>query len=1249
MDVVSVNPTNFIGLSSTYTPDKTLSLNQSMFFTEQGFNFPFTQIYADLNDTTTNNYSNLYLTRYDALTSNAFITSLEALPYTGFSTYIGTYNTPNIDNSTVFLVVEEPPITVDTANIALSGSYNTLDNRSFFEVLFLDSTVCKVIHSNNGIKRYLTANSGKLLFQFDNKQDSLGSISSQIFYYIYDPVSNILVLAKSLLDNSGNYICEYVGYTESTYSPNNIPSVAVSGTALTFFKPIQGASTPYPPNAILRCSPQPSAVTDTLLYDNWVSYKRDFKTNSQDINPNRSVQSVDTNLLVNTEYNEVVNGNTLNVNILSLKNTNTPENLQSRNNPFQSNRSQYFIENDISSRQYNSLFTGSKQEYGNDNISLGYEAYTSLLSLPADKTTYFHTPQSLYPYIQINVADAGFIEAGAIAGDHPMKSDKIFKKLAAAKYTTPYVDISDETSGTFLCSWLSGGLDVNTPPIWVDRYYNPSTTTYIAALTGAPVNYITTFSSLVSNINASVFDKPSNLVLEPGAYYAYQHIGNNYVNQYLQSLTPFLVDDTFSAYLDTKQQNTLASGLTTNEFVFDGSHYTISTSLSSIDESNQFTLSFYGTSQNWQQTLGYQIVGNYVHDGFGIFNNNTLTPLIYITTTNNIFYTNTDFTVVRTLSTQATLLGQMTFEGLRDYYCIFDDNTFRRYDAQGIQLQSTSNNILSQLRDYDYTSSTGYIFGYNTNNEPAILLADFAQTSLVDVTNEYTQQGILNFPPGYTINDANAIVYYNGQLYLPPGVEGRLIHNDVYYIGDDYASLIRWNLTTNTLTTAFRANGPESYSYISDYNVDVDYNLWIINGYNAYYKYTLNRDFILSGYIPSNTTIPVSSNFIGDGKQTVFALPAANYAGISTFSKIPTDYIVDYTYTTTISTLSTNGTKSIVSSIDTQTLTATYTPGFEYTIENNNLIFYSAPGDQYNISVKTHIPWDSYTYASQINFVNEFDNGQYKQYAVMSRYGYDLDTLKGSYQINKLATNGNLVLSATFTAPLATNVSVYYGENYLRNYVYKKYQPANLNVKAVLTNVYNNLDTLNVEIITTLSAVDPGPHHFAVRFDSYHGEMALFIDGQQVGNTYFEPRKYKFSNLIDRPFMFGTATYKNNIPLFKYLQNQSFLVNGLSIYNYNLYNTPLNDFDIKFLARQGMNIHDINVNIPCGRRNYVEEIERYFKASVPGSKSTLYNLNITNTGITDRSLQQALEIRILDELKKTAPAYSQINSINWID
>jgi hypothetical protein len=71
--------------------------------------------------------------------------------------------------------------------------------------------------------------------------------------------------------------------------------------------------------------------------------------------------------------------------------------------------------------------------------------------------------------------------------------------------------------------------------------------------------------------------------------------------------------------------------------------------------------------------------------------------------------------------------------------------------------------------------------------------------------------------------------------------------------------------------------------------------------------------------------------------------------------------------------------------------------------------------------------------------------------------------------------------------------------------------------------------------------------------------------------------------------------------------------------------------------------------MPCGKRNYLEEIERYFKATTPGNKSTLFNIVIKNSGITNRSLQIAIEQRLLTKLRNLAPVYTKLNKIKWID
>jgi hypothetical protein len=540
------------------------------------------------------------------------------------------------------------------------------------------------------------------------------------------------------------------------------------------------------------------------------------------------------------------------------------------------------------------------------------------------------------------------------------------------------------------------------------------------------------------------------------------------------------------------------------------------------------------------------------------------------------------------------------------------------------------------MLSYDYTDRFGYILCEN-NGISNVLQADLNHTTLTDITTAYN---LFVYTPGGNLNNSNTITLHNNLLYFTYGYQARLRDNIIYFLSPDYTALLRWDTTLSTVTTAF-----QSRSKIADYNIDFNGNIWLIDSTNGYYSFTSTRNPLVFGTIPNNSTKPVIYNFVGDGVTTTFTLTGTGY------SQNPNDYTINYAYTTTLSSVSsvTDSIGNVIRTLSytsTQYNNSTYISGTEFYIDGNQIIFYTAPGDGYALSGTTTLPIDTFSNA-RINFISEYTSVGLYQAVLLTRSGYDPLTLSASNQFTILSLTGVPILTSVYDNNFVSDNSLT-NDDYLATEVNAVYGNSNLNVKAVLTNVYNNLDNLTVEIITSLSGVDPGPHHFAVRFDSYHGEMTLFIDGQDVGNAYFEPRKYKFSSLINRPFMFGTTTYKNNIPLYQYLQKQSYLVNGLNISKYNIYNRTLNDYDIKFLARQGMNIQDINVDIPCGRRNYVEEIERYFKATVPGSKSTLYNLNITNTGITDKSLQQALATRILAELKDTAPAYSQINSINWI-
>ena len=112
-------------------------------------------------------------------------------------------------------------------------------------------------------------------------------------------------------------------------------------------------------------------------------------------------------------------------------------------------------------REYEKIHIGPRQESNNNDISLSYTFYNSDYVFLPDQYTVFTTPKSLYPYSKINVNDTLIAKNGALGGDSPHTSDKIFCKLDQGN--------ANPTDGTYLCTWLSGG-DKDTIGVWVTDF-----------------------------------------------------------------------------------------------------------------------------------------------------------------------------------------------------------------------------------------------------------------------------------------------------------------------------------------------------------------------------------------------------------------------------------------------------------------------------------------------------------------------------------------------------------------------------------------------------------------------------------------------------------------------------------------------------------------------------------------------------------------------------------------------------------
>lgn len=1221
MEVVTLNSSNYIGLSASYGPDSSLMFNQNIYYTEQGIDIPLVDALAKANDSSTNNYTNLFLSQSVPLVSSVYIESLEYISDDGFTTYLAANSQNGVNIESPCIVVQEPSINVATAAVSVSGLYGDINNSYFFTIKFQTDNLCKVEHVNAGTIRYLTMGSDlSIYFTFDIGADYLGEQSPQIFNYFYDRMEGFIVLSKTLQD------LPYYLYFDGLSSLSSIP--AASGIPS------------YPSSAVFACINRPVEPNNTILYDPWVSYQQDFLTNTQNINIDRSSQNVNSNLLLTSQYLSIT-GTSLDTNALSLKNTNTPENFQSRNNPFQSSKSQFLSETDSNLRDYKNLFTGSNQLLGDDNISLSYEAYTTDIILKADTVTYFHVPQSIYPFKQLNISNSGLIEAGAIAGDHPVKSDKIFKKLANAKYTSPFGSVTDETNGTFLCSWLSGSSNITMPPMWVDRYYNPSKTTFISALTTQQslqaVTYSTVFDGFVDAVGNipntdEVFDVPSDLVFEPGCYYAYHHYGLSDVKKYLDIFTPFLVEQDFQNYYNINGADAYSGQAPGDEYSFTGNTYAITNSLTGIQESNQFTLSFDMYNSDWNTPFGNQIIGNLLNDGFGIFNENIITPTLFINTASGVDVLNTDFVKLDSVSYPASPISFIRPRFGENYAVVFSDGYLRQYTCDNKLLRQTFSPYLSTTVSVAHTDNAAYILCSNTTTS-ILLSASLISNTVTPVltSNIYYNSFVAGASSTAIFNmfptaSAGTVSFYKNNFYFTTGSTARRADDTIYYLTDNKTSIVAWNkidTTGATLLTAFKSNTVLG-SYFVDFNIDYDGNIWILNNTNTFYKYTQNNQFLLSGSLTSSSPITTTIALTGNGIQNVFPLSASTPLALSQLS------------------VSVNNNQ--------------LRPTFDYSLSGNSIAFVNPPViGQYGTVTYTQI-LDTFT-NNKLNFISEFANGTYYTNTIFARTGATYNTLTSNitalstspaYQFLVYDANGNQLTNNFYFTATGSKLALV-NANYLREYVHGTYPPANLNIKAITTNVYDSTDLSVNEIIYSLSALDPGWHNFSVRFDSYHGFMVLFIDSQIVQTVQFAPRKYKFSNLIYRPFLVGSSGFNNSLPLFKYLKKDSYLTENIKIKNFYLYNTPLNDYDVFMHTKLNGNIQDIHFDIPCGKRNYVEEIERYFKADLPGSKSTLYNVILRNTGITDPNLQAALEQRIINTLATSAPIYSKLNTIKWVN
>jgi len=769
---------NWKSLSSEYAFDKDLNFNNVSIYIDGNIDLNFAPTLSGLSDYNNNNYSLFFLTKNTNV--NNFITKEYPILDINKQTVLLATDFRNnlVSDITLFLKLENDNLSF--------VKITELNNDNFFEIDYVTANELYVYTVKKGIFYYICVDditTSISVLSSDNPNNLTNFQKNKIrLNYLFDKKRKSIVLYKVIQNDT------YV-LTKDPLNVFVLLKIQLNDVIEQNFLNLVKINE-LPPSSLLV---------------NWVSYLDDVNKNSNTINSSRSLYNISNNYLIHSEYNTIRN-NFIQHNIITLKN--------------QSDVDGQFLRNNINNnfREYRTILGGGNREEGYNNISLGYTSKYYPLKIYSDKTTWFHIPYNK-EIISTNINNSNFKINGAIPGTAPIYSDKIFKKAANYAFNSNMGNSEDdEQSGTWLCAWLSGG-PLNS--VWVDRYYNPDTfTAFAAAKYSTNVSYTPKY---LGKYKAGITDVVSNLTLEPGVWYAYSRIGKKTANNIINGLNGSLISKGFSLYQTKNKSNILQNTDTEGEASYNFNKNTFaSTSIEKLTSFNNFTISFFGARENWDNYDTFQMLGNYLDSGFGVFNDLSINPNLYYVNGKILYILNKNYKNILTIDTNYYLnVSGYNIKGFfrRDLnsnvHVITDNNYLLEFNANGtiVDLSNLSNVLSGNITSVTNNNINGYIYTDQRRVYQINLFSNFVK----DITNDLRVKTGINFNYQNSNTNFNIVTDVYDNVYIINGIYPILKGTNIYFKSPDSLFLQVYDINENSINIFLSGSNSEK---IMSYNFD---------------------------------------------------------------------------------------------------------------------------------------------------------------------------------------------------------------------------------------------------------------------------------------------------------------------------------------------------------------------------------------------------------------------------------------------
>jgi hypothetical protein len=743
-----------------YTPGHSFNFKKQPIHFNSGCFFNLYDLFFNFKDLSLNNKTGFILSDLKN-NRDIFDETISNSPLT-FNNQINDIQTPVallIDNQ--FCLLEE------TSGVATVNSKKTFGITDTLTFKFSSSEIVSVQNQNNKFLSVSSTEIGTKVFFTDQSSELI-----QTFNYLLGPRDINLFITNSYYNSAIGINLENRPFLQIV-QPTTLNDVSIKMRLISY-------------NNFLTTNFREN-VTDSFVSKYTINPLKFNKELELDMNSLKSsyVQNYLSQFSINTPQ---LGSSVYELNIHPLKNYQTSE-------YFYNNRSEN--QKTPPNRKYKHLFTGTNQNYGLNNVYLGFESDTKSIIFPGDQTTTFTYPLSAPTLF---LADSKLSEDGATGGPLPFISDRIF---ILDQTLTPVPEHPFNENMKWMCSWLFKY--ENEEPLWMDRYYDSSIYNINDALSA-------TFEFKSNNILfnfESLEDLPSFLELIPGQKYSYTHVGKdiyeshlNYLENYYTNLKSLHFQTWNSSPLTSVNQSELKGFLFSNSefnydpnsFFLDGSEHVSIPIIEKLLPDKKLSANIWVNVKDWKNPPTSQIFGNYYDGGFGLLHNSPdicpVFSLLVKDVSGNFIATHFNYLLEN--------LSKQQFESLQTYSNV---------------------NLIIRLPDFGFWAFDTYhgkAFKFKSNG--------YLESQIYNIFPEYTDVNIIS---QVEINSKEELFVYSSskqhiKKITPSGIVSNLTSS--YLI----------NLQSNSKRMEITSNDELVFSQSTVSVLDNFNNLWEVYGQNIY-------------------------------------------------------------------------------------------------------------------------------------------------------------------------------------------------------------------------------------------------------------------------------------------------------------------------------------------------------------------------------------------------------------------------------